>query len=184
MRKTTYTKMKRFILTTITVIGLVLIYSTADAQVGIGTDNPTNTLHIKSTDSNEDPLRIENLQDLLQGDNFLLVVDPATGVVRKMHIDSLFNHITINIDSDETNELQNAVEVPMSPSIDVDADGNDEDNVQVAIEKLADQLPKGTFKSIGEARTAGLTDGDSFWADPQGVFGCSGCIVTLHPGMN
>jgi len=177
--------MKKSILKAIVLIGLVLVISnSATAQVGIGTDNPTNTLHVKPVDANEDPLRIENLNEILQGDSGLLVVDPNTGVVRYMHMDSIFNHLSVTVDMDNQNELQNAEEVPLSPSLDIDNDGTAEDNVQKAIETLASSLPKGTFRSIGDARDAGLVDGESFWADPQGVFGCSGCVVTLHPGMN
>ncbi len=177
--------MKISIFKAIVLIGLVLVISnSAKAQVGIGTENPTNTLHVKPADANEDPLRVENLNEILQGDSGLLVVDPATGVVRYMHMDSIFNYLSVTVDRDNQNELQNAGEVPLSPSLDIDNDGSDELNVQSAIETLAASLPKGTFKSIGDARTAGLVDGESFWADPQGVFGCSGCVVTLHPGMN
>lgn len=160
--------------------------SELQAQVGIGTTNPTNTLHIKPSGPNEDPLRIENLNQIMQGDSALLVVDPATGVVRYLNMDSLFNYISnINdLDPDPTNELQNAAEVPIVPQTDIDNDGTPELNVYQALSVLGDKLPKGTFKSVGEARTAGLVDGDSFWADPKGVFGCSGCTITLHPGMN
>lgn len=156
------------------------------AQVGIGTENPTNTLHVKPADSNEDPLRIENLNQIMQGDSALLIVDPATGVVRYLHIDSLFNHMSNagSLDLDPTNELQHAGEVPIVPNTDIDGDGEAELNVYQALITLGDKLPKGTFKSIGEARNAGLVDGDSFWADPKGVFGCSGCTITLYEGMN
>lgn len=162
------------------------LFSELQAQVGIGTENPTNTLHIKPVDANEDPLRIENLNQIMQGDSALLVVDPATGVVRYLHIDSLFTYMSYNsdLDLDPTNELQNAAEVPIVPSIDLDNDGILEQNVYQAIVLLGGKLPKGTFKSIGEARDAGLVDGDSFWTDPKGIFGCSGCTITLHPGMN
>jgi hypothetical protein len=85
---------------------------------------------------------------------------------------------------DNANELQTASEVPLSPALDINTDGQEELNVQQAIEALVASMPKGTYASIGEARTAGLTDGDSFYASPKGVFGCSGCVITLHPGMN
>lgn len=161
------------------------ILSELQAQVGIGTENPTNTLHIKPLDSNEDPLRIENLNQIMQGDSALLVVDPATGVVRYLHINNLFDYVNNNdLDPDPTNELQNAAEVPIVPTTDLDNDGTAELNVYQALLVLGDKLPKGTFKSIGEARNAGLVDGDSFFADPKGVFGCSGCTITLHSGMN
>ena len=162
------------------------ILSELHAQVGIGTENPTNTLHIKPLDSNEDPLRIENLNQIMQGDSALLVMDPTTGVVRYLNIDDLFNYMSNidDLDLDPTNELQNAAEVPIVPSTDLDNDGTAEVNVYQALLVLGDKLPKGTFKSIGDARTAGLVNGDSFFADPKGVFGCSGCTITLYPGMN
>jgi len=163
-----------------------LFLSELHAQVGIGTENPTNTLHIKPLDPNEDPLRIENLNNIMQGDSALLVVDPASGVVRYIHIDSLFALIPTyeDPDDDPTNELQNSFEVPIIPNSDLDNNGIPEQNLHQAIYALGSRLPKGTFKSISEARDAGLIDGDSFWADPKGIFGCSGCVITLHPGMD
>ncbi|MFK7810757.1 MAG: hypothetical protein AB8F74_23315 [Saprospiraceae bacterium] len=172
----------------IVLIGFCTILSITElkAQVGIGTENPTNTLHIKPLDSDEDPLRIENLNEIMQGDTALLVLDPATGVVRYMLIDSLFALIPKydDPDSDPTNELQNALEVPIEPNLDLDNNGLPEQNLHQAIWVLGQKLPKGTYKSISEARDAGLNDGDSFLADPKGIFGCSGCVITLHPGMN
>ena len=157
-------------------------YSQVNAQVGIGTTTPTNTLHVKPLDSNENPIRIEDLNQIMQGDSAFLVVDPSTGVIRYMPIDSLLNYISV--DESNTNELQDALEVPLSPNFDVDNNGFVEENVQEAIEALASKLPRGTYKSIGEARSAGLVDGESFYSDPEGVLGCSGCIITLYEGMN
>jgi hypothetical protein len=179
--------MKNRILIVLVVFSASLLLSELNAQVGIGTENPTNTLHIKPLDSNEDPLRIENLNKIMQGDSALLVVDPATGVVRYLHIDSLLSLMQTyynDLDNDPTNEWQNALEVAMAPATDLDNDGIAEQNVHHAIWVLGGKLPKGTFKSTGEARDAGLVDGDSFLADPKGVFGCSGCTITLHPGMD
>jgi len=156
----------------------------ANAQVGIGTDTPTNTLHVKPVDANEDPLRIENINQIVQGDSAFLVVDPTTGVIRFMEINNLLDHVNFTVDTSVTNELQDASQVPLSPFIDLDGNGFIEQNVQEAIELLADRLPKGTYKSVGEARDAGLENGDAFYTHPQGVFGCSGCIVTLYEGMN
>jgi hypothetical protein len=178
--------MKRRILIVLVVFSASLLLSDLKAQVGIGTELPTNTLHVKPLDPNEDPLRVENLNNFMQGDSALLVVDPATGVVRYLHIDSLLALIQQydDPDNDPTNELQNALEVPIEPAIDLDNNGISEQNMHHAIWVLGSKLPKGTFKSIGEARDAGLVDGDSFLADPKGVFGCSGCTITLHPGMD
>ena len=176
--------MKRLNLITLVTFLFLGFVQKIDAQVGIGTENPQNTLHVKPSDPNEDPIRIENINRIMQGDSALLVLDPATGVVRYLILDSIFNYLSFEIDQSSENEIQNAAEVPLEPSFDIDDDGTIENNVQEAIITLADKIPKGTFKSIGEARSAGLVNGDSFWADPQGVFGCSGCVITLHPGMN
>jgi hypothetical protein len=90
----------------------------------------------------------------------------------------------IDPDDDPTNEIQNALEVPIVPNLDLDNNGIPEQNLHQAIFVLGNKLAKGTYKSIGDARNAGLINGDSFWADPKGLFGCSGCIITLHPGMD
>ena len=175
---------RRKILTLILFLFTAFYFNKVNAQVGIGTDDPTNTLHIKPVDANEDPLKIEDLNQIMQGDSAFLVVDPSTGVVRFMEIDSLLNYVNFTVDQSITNELQNATQVPLDPGFDMDGNGFVEQNVQEAIELLADKLPKGTFRSIGEARDAGLENGDSFYTHPQGVFGCSGCIITLYEGMN
>lgn len=157
-------------------------FNQLNAQVGIGTDSPENTLHVRPLDPNEDPLKVENLNQIVQGDSTFLVVDPSTGVIRYMPILELGNYISI--DQSNTNELQNANEVPLSPIFDVDGNGLPENNVQEAIEAFSLKLPKGTYKSVGDARLAGLNNGDAFYTDPEGVFGCSGCIITLYEGMN
>ena len=87
-------------------------------------------------------------------------------------------------DADPQNEIQDAPNVSLDEASDLDGDGTPELTVQEAINALSNKLPKGTFKTIGHARFAGLVDGDSFYAHPEGVFGCSGCIITLLPGMN
>ena len=175
---------KRKLLTLFLFFFTTFYISEIHAQVGIGTENPTNTLHIKPADSNEDPLKIEDLNQLMQGDSAFLVVDPSTGVIRYMPYGELLNHVTLNVDQSNTNEIQNASEVPLSPNFDVDSNGFMEENVQEAIEALASKLPKGTYKSIGEARSAGLVNGEAFYSHPEGLFGCSGCIITLYEGMN
>ena len=158
-------------------------YNKVNAQVGIGTDNPTNTLHVKPLDPNEDPIKFEDMNQIMQGDSAFVVVDPASGEIRYMHMDNFLDYVSFTYDSSNTNELQNASEVPLSPNFDVDSNGFIEENVQEAIEALASKLPKGTFKSIAEARASGLVDGESFYTDPEGLFGCSGCIITLYEGM-
>ena len=175
--------MKKTVFLTFAVLTLVSMMTKLNAQVGIGTDAPTNTLHVKPTDPNEDPLRVENLNELLQGDTALLIVNPVTGVVRYVRIDDLLNHMTTEIDRSNTNELQSADEVDLAPNIDFNNNGIVVKNVQEALEAIQKKSPKGTFKSIAEARNAGLIDGDSFYTDPKGRFGCSGCIITLYPGM-
>ncbi len=158
-------------------------FNQVNAQVGIGTDNPTNTLHVKPLNPNEDPIKFEDMNQIMQGDSAFVVVDPASGVIRYMHKDDFFDYVNFTYDSSNTNELQNASEVPLSPNFDVDSNGFIEENVQEAIEALSSKLPKGTFKSIAAARASGLVDGESFYTDPEGLFGCSGCIITLYEGM-
>ncbi|MEM6963891.1 MAG: hypothetical protein AAF573_03930 [Bacteroidota bacterium] len=154
-----------------------------NAQVGIGTEDPTNTLHLKPMEPEEDPLKVEDLNQIMQGDSAFLVVDPSTGLVRYMPIGDLLNYVNFTIDQSNTNELQNASEVPLNPGFDLDNNGTVETNVQSALETIGAKLPKGTYKSIAEAKAAGLVVGDSFYTDPEGVFGCSGCIITLFEGM-
>lgn len=158
-------------------------FNELNAQVGIGTDNPTNTLHLKPLDANEDPFKVEDLNQIMQGDSAFLVVDPSTGLVRYMPIGDLLNYVNFTIDQSNTNEIQNASEVPLNPGFDLDNNGTVETNVQSALEAIGAKLPKGTFKTIAEAKAAGLDIGDSFYTDPEGVFGCSGCIITLLDGM-
>lgn len=152
-------------------------------NTGVGTPNPSHTLHIKPLEANpvKDPLRVENLQEYVtHSDSMILVVDPDSGVLRVMHVDSLLNQVN----QSSSSLTQDADKVLLTPTIDVDGDNNNEQNVQQAIQALTASLPKGTYKSIGEARSAGLEDGDSFWAHPNGVLGCSGCVIKLIPGMN
>jgi hypothetical protein len=171
------------------ILGLTLFlfisfyFNQINAQVGIGTDLPTNTLHVKPIDPNEDPIRFEDMNQIIQGDSAFVVVDPASGVFRYMHMENFLDYVSFNYDSSNTNELQNSSEVPLTPNFDVNNNGFIEENVQEAIEALANRLPKGTFKSIVDARASGLVDGESFYTDPEGVFGCSGCIITLYEGM-
>jgi len=171
------------------ILGLTLFlfasfyFNKVQAQVGIGTDNPTNTLHVKPLNPNEDPIKFEDMNQIMQGDSAFVVVDPASGVIRYMHMDNFLDYVNFTYDSSNTNELQNASEVPLSPNFDVDDNGFIEENVQEAIEALSSKLPKGTFKSIAEARASGLVNGEAFYTDPEGVFGCSGCIITLYEGM-
>lgn len=167
-------------------LGLFLFLFTSfyvKAQVGIGTDDPTNTLHVKPSEPNEDPIRFEDINQLMQGDSAFVVVDPASGEIRYMLMNSFLDYVNFSYDTSNTNELQNAFEVPLNPNFDVNNNGTIEENVQNAIEALADKLPKGTFKTIAEARASGLVNGESFYTDPAGVFGCSGCIITLYEGM-
>lgn len=160
--------------------------STYAQNSGIGTNDPTHTLHVKPLDLNpvRDPLRVENLQHYIsETDSMLLVVDPDSGVIRIMHLDSLIQLVSSGI-SVSSSVPVNASSVILEPAIDYDHDDISETNVQQALSIIYSQLPKGIFKSIGEARSAGLEDGDSFYTHPEGVFGCSGCIIKLQPGMN
>lgn len=58
-------------------------------NVGIGTINPLNNLHVVPT-LGSDAMRIGGLRPAQANDTALLIVDPATGVVRYLDLDSLF----------------------------------------------------------------------------------------------
>jgi len=146
---------------------------------GVGTAKPTHTFHVKPLESNpvKDPVRIENLQPYLsQSDSMVVVVDPAVGVLRLIHINDFGSIIS--------DSYQDASEVDLVDISDIDGDGTPEVNVQEAVNAIMNNLPKGIFKTIGDARAAGLIDGDSFIAHPDGVLGCAGCTIKLYPGMN
>ena len=148
---------------------------------GVGVIKPTHTFHVKPSANNPepDPIRLENLQPFIaQSDSMVVVVDPAVGVLRVIHINELRGSGGGN------NTLQNAEQVDLTEPSDLDGNGNPEFNVQQALNAVYNNLPKGIFKTIGEARAAGLVDGDSFIAHPEGVLGCSGCTIKLYPGMN
>lgn len=59
---------------------LFLFHNFSYAQVGINTENPSNTLHVKNTEG-VDPVRIEGIQ---KGSGELLVVD-EDGIVKKAY---------------------------------------------------------------------------------------------------
>jgi hypothetical protein len=158
-------------------------------NTGIGTFNPTNTLHVVSPNSNEDPLRIEFFQNWNSStDTAVVVYNPVTGILRTVSVSEFIEFLGVNSltdqDNDPGNELQNATEVSLSPHLDANRDGVQETNVQEAISVLSDYSPRGVFKSFADARAAGLQDGDSFISHPEGKMGCSGCFFTLQPGMN
>ncbi|MEM6316046.1 MAG: tail fiber domain-containing protein [Bacteroidota bacterium] len=75
-----------------TLIILISIFSNRimAQNVGINTTTPQNALHVKTINSGDDPLRLELLQNAVANDTSFLVCDPATGVVREVHIDSVF----------------------------------------------------------------------------------------------
>ena len=126
--------MRRNVFLTFVLLLSISICNELVAQVGIGTDQPSNTLHIKPVDPNEDPLRIENLNELMQGDSALLIVDPSSGIVRYIHIDSLVQYMANNIDVGK--DEQNASEVPLEPGIDITNNGVEANNVQEALEAI------------------------------------------------
>jgi len=187
-------------------------YVQLNAQVGIGTEEPRGALEINSTTGGLVLPRMTTAQrDLLptttpagavrgtiiynldndyveryDGQNWLSI-----GLVTEVDWSSLVNmpadfadgvDNVEDDDSDPTNEIQTAEEVLLEQPIVVDNDVAV--NVEEALNLMMDTRPKGTFKSIGEARAAGLQDGDSFYTHPLGVFGCSACIITLQAGMN
>ncbi|MCI5059297.1 MAG: hypothetical protein MRY83_24500, partial [Flavobacteriales bacterium] len=88
------------------IIGLVILGITSYAQenVGIGTPNPTNPLHISPISPGvTDPLRVEDFQRFQVNDSTILVVDPVDGSIRFMGFKELSQRIDItqvpNLDS-------------------------------------------------------------------------------------
>ena len=177
-----YQRSIRFYIRIVIFLGLSWLGHLHAQNSGVGTSTPTHTLHIKPLDLNpvRDPIRIENLQSFVRAsDSMILVVDPDSGVLRVMHIDTLLARVAAS----PVNQEVSASEVSISPPIDTDHDGTDEDDLREALIAIRSKLPKGTFKSIGEARAAGLEDGDLFIAHPEGVLGCSGCLIRLSSSM-
>ncbi|MCT4580428.1 MAG: hypothetical protein N4A35_03345 [Flavobacteriales bacterium] len=64
-------------------LGFIFIISNLFSQnVGVGTTNPTNTLHIKPVNIGANPLKIEGLNTYNIGDTSILMINPTTGVVK------------------------------------------------------------------------------------------------------
>ncbi len=64
-------------------LGLIFIISNLLSQnVGVGTANPTNTLHVKPINIGANPLKIEGLNTYSIGDTSILMINPTTGVVK------------------------------------------------------------------------------------------------------
>jgi hypothetical protein len=63
-----------------------ILFARADGNVGISTMAPSNQLHIAG---GTNPIRLEGLQSTITNDTSILITDPATGVVRYIHIDSI-----------------------------------------------------------------------------------------------
>ncbi|MCI5056881.1 MAG: hypothetical protein MRY83_12275 [Flavobacteriales bacterium] len=88
----------------ITLLLIIFAWSVKGQNVGVGTLNPTNPLHIKPLNLGAtDPLKVEGFQPYLMNDSALLVVDPSDGSIRYMFFDSLIQHLDIaqsgNLDS-------------------------------------------------------------------------------------
>ncbi len=166
-------------------VPLMLIAGFASAQnTGIGTLYPKNTLHIVPEEGNpaKDPIRIDNMQPYQSfTDTAILVMDPDSGVVRYMPISDL----SIGGGSSGSGSATpKSAQIPLTSPMDIDNNGVSETNVHEALILLSQRMPRGTFKSYGEARAAGLLDGDYFIAHPEGVLGCPGCLIELKPGMD
>ncbi|MEL6194724.1 MAG: hypothetical protein AAFR66_21875, partial [Bacteroidota bacterium] len=81
---------------TLTLFLILLGLFTQAQNNGMGTTSPTHTLHVKpdANNPNPDPIRLENLQKYeVEGDSTLLVVDPASGVLRYMTISQILSMV-------------------------------------------------------------------------------------------
>ena len=93
--------MTRFVYRILITCPLLLSVSALYSQnTGIGTVNPTHTLHVKTEDGNPnlDPLRVEGMLEYLStGDTAIVLVNPDSGILRILHIDSLMRNYGVNI---------------------------------------------------------------------------------------
>ncbi len=78
-------------------------------NVGVGTNLPTNSLHIKPMQTGDSPLRIEGLNAYNVGDSSILMINTATGIVKYVNtsdfISILYNEGTLSEDSQNIDSL-------------------------------------------------------------------------------
>lgn len=92
-----YSMLKTIFLTCLSLLSITWVLS---QNTGVGTVSPTHTLHIKTVDGNPnpDPLRIEGLlQYQVLEDTAVLLINPDSGLVRVVHIDSLMSKHGLNL---------------------------------------------------------------------------------------
>lgn len=75
-------------------IGIFIISNLFGQNVGIGTANPTNTLHVKPINLGANPLKIEGLNTYNIGDTSILMINPVTGVVKYANTTDFINLLT------------------------------------------------------------------------------------------
>jgi hypothetical protein len=89
---------KLFITKGILFLSILLTCSAVFGQnVGINETNPTNTLHIRPFSPGDEPLRVEGLTALTNGDNAILIHNPSVGVVRYISMPDLSDSVWVNI---------------------------------------------------------------------------------------
>lgn len=84
----------------LTCLYFLMLYPVRGQNTGVGTVTPTHTLHVKTVDGNpnRDPIRIEGLLNYFSGrDSAILLVNPDSGLVRILHIDSLMSKHGLNL---------------------------------------------------------------------------------------
>jgi len=80
-----------------TIVTLLTIVGVSNAQnVGINQSSPTNSLHVTPVNLGDNPVRIDGIQAYTIGDTALLVINPATGVVKYMNASELSSTIVNN----------------------------------------------------------------------------------------
>lgn len=93
--------MKNYLKTLIIICLYISFFIQGFSQnTGVGTTSPTHSLHVKavSGNSNRDPIRLEGLLEYrAMADSTILLVNPDSGLLRYLHIDSLMSKYGINV---------------------------------------------------------------------------------------
>jgi hypothetical protein len=69
--------------------------------VGVNEQNPTHSLHVKPLNPMDEPLRVEGVRAQVLGDTTLLILNPASGVVRYISLTNLTDTLISNFTNND-----------------------------------------------------------------------------------